>query len=280
MNTVVLYHGNCFDGIAAAWVTQRKFPDATCIPAIYGASHRQAFYDAIGQENLSLERIKDTRIIMVDYSSSREDMEKLYQLTDGNFQCIDHHKTAQLACEGLDFCIFDMEESGASLAWKTYFPDEPMPRLIKYVKDRDLWQFRLAQSHQVNAFIHSYPMTLEAYGGLVEYLENDENFFIAQQQGVAILRYKEQMVDNICMTAEIIDGIPTVNTSVLFSEVPERLLEIFPTAPYARYYYDRIKDGIRQWGLRSKGDFDVSEVAKDNGGGGHKNAAGFTERLL
>ena len=280
MNTVCMYHGNCFDGIASAWVVQRKYPDAICIPALYGVSNRNEFYNAIGQENMSVERVINTRLVMVDYSSNREDMIGLHKWFQGNFICIDHHKTAQLACEGLDFCVFDMEESGASLAWRHYFPDEPMPRLIKYVKDRDLWQFRLAQSHQVNAFIHSYPMTIEAYGGLVEYLEDDDNFYIAQQQGVAILRYKEQMVENICMSAEIIDGIPTVNTSVLFSEVPERLLEIFPTAPYARYYYDRIKDGIRQWGLRSKGDFDVSEVARDNGGGGHKNAAGYTERLL
>jgi uncharacterized protein len=32
---------------------------------------------------------------------------------------------------------------------------------------------------------------------------------------------------------------------------------------------------MQQWGLGSMGDFDVSEIAKAYGGGGHKNAAGF-----
>lgn len=33
-----------------------------------------------------------------------------------------------------------------------------------------------------------------------------------------------------------------------------------------------------QWGTRSRGGFDVSEVAKALGGGGHKAAAGWTEK--
>jgi nanoRNase/pAp phosphatase (c-di-AMP/oligoRNAs hydrolase) len=38
-------------------------------------------------------------------------------------------------------------------------------------------------------------------------------------------------------------------------------------------YYDTATH--REFSLRSLGDFDVSEIAKEFGGGGHKNAAGF-----
>jgi nanoRNase/pAp phosphatase (c-di-AMP/oligoRNAs hydrolase) len=38
-------------------------------------------------------------------------------------------------------------------------------------------------------------------------------------------------------------------------------------------YYDTATH--REFSLRSVGDFDVSEIAKSFGGGGHKNAAGF-----
>jgi nanoRNase/pAp phosphatase (c-di-AMP/oligoRNAs hydrolase) len=34
------------------------------------------------------------------------------------------------------------------------------------------------------------------------------------------------------------------------------------------------------WSLRSNEDFDVSAIAKEFGGGGHKNAAGFETKLL
>lgn len=44
-----------------------------------------------------------------------------------------------------------------------------------------------------------------------------------------------------------------------------------------RMTYD-LADGLIQWSLRSRGDFDVSEVAKQYGGGGHRPAAGFQTR--
>ena len=40
-------------------------------------------------------------------------------------------------------------------------------------------------------------------------------------------------------------------------------------------YAELLSDGRFQYSLRSRGDFDVSELAKKHGGGGHKGAAGF-----
>lgn len=276
--TVCIYHGNCFDGIASAWVVWLKH-HAIGVEVDFIAGH-------YGDDNLINSLTQDcyenaninTHYILVDFSLPRELM-VLMNNKALSMIVIDHHKSAQLACEGLPFCKFDMNESGASLAWKHFFPANSQPMLIDYVKDRDLWLFQEPNSHEINAYIHSFPMTIESYDKLARTLDGG-GYTVAHTEGRAILRYKKQMVDNICETADLVDGIPTVNTSVLFSEVPERLLEKYPDAPYARYYYDKIKHGIRQWGLRSKGEFDVSLVAKENGGGGHKNAAGFTEKLL
>jgi uncharacterized protein len=274
--TVCIYHGNCFDGIASAWVVWKKFGnDVEFIAGNYGDSRLITDLTQDCYENANL----DINYILVDFSLPRELM-VLMKSKAQSIIVIDHHKSAQEACAGLNFCLFDMHESGASLTWKHYFPHEEVPNLIKYVKDRDLWLFKEDESHKVNAFIHSYPMTIDSYDKLFHILSDELGLATAIVEGRAIMRYKNQMVENICETAELVDGIPTVNTSVLFSEVPERLLQKYPDAPYARYYYDRIKHGIRQWGLRSKGEFDVSLVAKENGGGGHKNAAGFTEKLL
>jgi len=71
---------------------------------------------------------------------------------------------------------------------------------------------------------------------------------------------------------------PVANATVFFSEVGEALLDMNPTAPFSAYYSDR-GDGKRQWGLRSRPEFDCSVVAKAFGGGGHKQAAGFIESL-
>ena len=65
------------------------------------------------------------------------------------------------------------------------------------------------------------------------------------------------------------------------SEVANRLLELCPEAPFAAYYFDR-GDRQRQWGLRSRqgSDVDVSIIAKQYNGGGHRHAAGMENPML
>lgn len=46
-------------------------------------------------------------------------------------------------------------------------------------------------------------------------------------------------------------------------------------AAYGASYFE-VSNGRFQYSLRSRGDFDVSAIARKFGGGGHKNAAGFS----
>lgn len=267
MSVVCIYHKNCFDGICAAWVTQKRFPRCELRAMNHGEEF--PFHEYGGND----------RIFIVDFSFPRIVMEAIKNQVE-SLLVLDHHKTAQANCEGLSYCIFDINESGASLAWKYFFPNHPIPRLVKYIADRDLWKFEMSQSEDINAYIQSYPMETGWYEQLFLQLDTPEGWEIAWVAGQAINRYKKQMVNTICANAAFDkNGIPTVNTSLLFSEVGHELCKIFPDKPYAQYYFDRLKDNTRQWGARSIGDFDVSEVAKQNGGGGHKNAAGWQHSL-
>lgn len=100
----------------------------------------------------------------------------------------------------------------------------------------------------------------------------------AVKAGSAILRYQRQTVEMICNQARWIKlgdyNIPTVNATSLWSEVGDELLRLYPEAPFVASWH-QTRDCAVKYSLRSKGDFDVSEVAKAFGGGGHKNAAGF-----
>ena len=101
----------------------------------------------------------------------------------------------------------------------------------------------------------------------------------AVETGEAILRIQSYQLDALTqnMQTKTITGyqVPTVYAPILQSEIAERLLELHPGAPFAGIYYDR--DDGRKWSLRSRPGFDVSELAKSMGGGGHPQAAGFTE---
>lgn len=281
MKTICIYHGNCFDGMAAALVVKKAHPDAEFIPGNYGDSKLIINLTQDCYENANI----NDRYILVDFSLPR-DLMKLMDSKAGML-VLDHHKTAQVDCEGLPFCVFDMNESGASLAWKHFFPGQDVPRLIKYIADRDLWRFGLAHSNEVNAFIQSFPMTLESYGGLLDWLEDDANFQLAIEGGASIERYKAYQVDRLISNHKMMHilgfYVPVVNTPVLMSEVGAALASMRYSdtgekVPFGAYYFDRA-DGMRQWGARSVGDFDVSNIARAFGGGGHKNAAGWQEKI-
>lgn len=258
----VLYHGNCMDGFGAAWAAWKALGDAaTYIPVFYGKPPPELPENAI--------------VSIVDFSYPRDVLLKLREHC-AVVEVLDHHRSAEAELEDLDFCVFDMNKSGAVLAWEWFHPHAKIPLLLEYVQDRDLWRFALPQSHAVTAFLRSFPYTFDMWEYLAQLLEKDLESVV--QEGLAILRFQDQQVEMICKQAVTgsVAGyqVPIVNATAFFSEACDRLCELHPEAPFAAYYLDRA-DGMRQWGLRARGDFDVSEIAERFGGGGHRAAAGF-----
>lgn len=259
----VIYHGNCYDGFTAAWAAWRKLgSSAAYLPASYGTPPP--------------ELPKDARVLIADFSYSRPVMEDLLRRV-ASVAVLDHHKTSKEALEGFPGATFDMSKSGAMLAWEYFHPGAEPPPLVRYVQDRDLWRNELEFSREISAYLHSFEMNFKVWDTLAAKLEVHP--YGAAIEGEAILRMIRQKVDLICRDAyfKTIDGhkVPVVNATAFTSEVGERLLQLFPSAPFSGFFYD--KKGTKCWGLRSRGDFDVSAVAKKFGGGGHPAAAGFTE---
>lgn len=104
----------------------------------------------------------------------------------------------------------------------------------------------------------------------------DQNHKNIIAQGNAILRALDKHVDGQLKNASRIKlgghVVPCINTTYAVSELVGTLAE---SAHFAVGWFQR-QDGRFVYSLRSRGDFDVSDVAKAFGGGGHRNAAGFT----
>lgn len=282
--------------MAAAWAAWKKFGDkAEYVPVFYGTSLHDYLKTDYNNWANPYDGLNIDELYIVDFSFPRVQLEVVASLT--KLVVLDHHKTAQKDLEGLDYCIFDMEKSGARLAWEYFHPRDGygvdgqivdttsleynIPKLIQYIEDRDLWRFALPDSHFVNAYIQSFEMNMINYNGMAVEMENPRRFEEIIMQGKAIERYKNTMVEAQCKHVSIQDvggyAVPVVNSTILFSEVGNKLaINYADRAPFAAYYTIR-GDGKKQWGLRSIGNFDVSEVAKKLGGGGHRNAAGFIE---
>ena len=266
-----IYHGGeCLDGFAAAWVVWRKFgADVQFYPGIYG----KPAPDVTG-----------LNVAIVDFSYKRPEMIALCKNAQ-RVLVLDHHKTAQAELNGVeDEClntkiVFDMNHCGSVLAWRHFFPDERMPLFLSYIQDRDLWLKEMPGIEEFTSALRSYPMDFGVWNEIITAsmrADRERRPEPLISEGVAIQRYFRTLVEstkNHAHPREIAGYmVPVVNASLfLASEVCGELAEgNFFAAMYAETATDTI------WSLRSRGDFDVSEVAKKYGGGGHKNAAGFT----
>jgi oligoribonuclease NrnB/cAMP/cGMP phosphodiesterase (DHH superfamily) len=257
---ICIYHKNCQDGFVAALAVWMKYGDSCeYIEAQYGDSPPDILY---GQD-----------VIIVDFSYPRETLLKMKEQAK-SLIVIDHHKTAQKDCEGLDFCIFDMEKSGAVLTWEYLFPDQLVPLLSRYAQDRDLWKWEMDGSKAVSAGLRLQKKDFREW---IKFLLDENELFNLLKQGDTVLQYQDGCVkaaiggeyDTITLDGYI---VPITNCTHLISETIGALAG---DQPFAVGYFDT-KDR-RVFNLRSKepDGVDVAEIAKKYGGGGHKHAAGF-----
>ncbi len=265
MARTIIYHAGCIDGFTAAWCAWLKFRDepADAPDEYVAANYGDAPPDVAGRD-----------VLIVDFSYPRDVLLGMKERA-ASLRVLDHHKTAEAALAGLDFCTFDMKRSGAGLAWDELF-GVPRRALVSYVEDRDLWSWKLESSREVSAYIATVERTFDEWTDLADEIEY--SFDTTVIAGCTALRVTEQYVDSIAKHPgrAVIGGhsVPIVNTTFAVSELVGKLAE---SAPFAVGWFEK-DDGKIVYSLRSRGPegLDVSEIAKSYGGGGHRNAAGFT----
>lgn len=276
--TVVLYHDKCADGFGAAWAVWKSLGNigVQYLPVSYNEPPPPKAYDC-------------EILYIVDFSYDQETLLDLAKEGGpSKIVVIDHHKTAQAALEPEEWreltiieVVFDMSKSGAVLTWE-YFHDEPVPLLLHYVQDRDLWQWKMPDSKAVSAYLRSAAWEFEKWDHIDAAMRHVPGMDAIIIAGQAVLAGEDAMVELICKEAywrhvgDHLDAVVAVNTPVLQSECCDYLKRKYPRSDFIAAYFDKA-DGRRLWSLRSDPPFDVSVVAKEVGGGGHAQAAGFTE---
>jgi len=269
MENFCLYHANCTDGIASAWAIWRNWRGGIkYIPVQYG----EGVPEKVMKSDIGT-------IYILDFSYSAEELKEIEKRSHFIY-VIDHHKTAEEELSGWKpesgEKVFDMNQSGCVLTWNTLYPNEDVPMLLRYIQDRDLWKWKLDRSREISAGLSCRELNFESIDALIR-LGRDGLEELMLDGGV-ILKYQKKLVEGLCEKAVIVDGCAIINSCLFQSEIGHRLCEK-EGVTYAKIYFDNLEMGKRIYSLRSIGDFDVSEIAKERGGGGHKNAAGYEEAL-
>jgi len=265
MKTYVLYHDTCMDGAGAAWAAWTILGEKVeYIPVQYSRE---------------IPHLEDGSLVyLVDFSFKRPVLEELRKRMS-TVQIIDHHKTAQADLAGLDNCVFDMTQSGAILTWNYFHPGVAPPRFLKLIEDRDLWKWEFPETKHVGPAMFSRGFDFRTYS---QY-DSDNMLIQLKAEGAAIERFQDSLISMVIKHAQKqrigqFDGIPCVNTPVLQSETANALCCKYPDSPFAACYFIK-ETGERVYSLRTiRKDVDVSAVALQYGGGGHRGAAGFTTK--
>ena len=268
VRNMIIYHHDDLDGITAAAIIYNEFKTGVYIPVNYG-------------DMWNPEDVKDAVVYVVDFS-----FPDMYALKNAchTLVWVDHHKSAMdnqpaawndQSIEGKR----SLEYSGCELIWM-YFYDDPMPGIIKFVGDRDMWKFAYLQTKAITEAAayklkhHECFMWDELFNPKLEYKALETLY----DNGVILLEAQYDRIEKAYESGKDIyfNGLKTriVNASADISEIGQRIY----TSGYDLAIVWRMVDDKAVVSFRSAANSNVlvNTIAQQFGGGGHPHAAGAT----
>ena len=159
--------------------------------------------------------------------------------------------------------------------WNFFHAKKKAPKLLEYVEDIDLWKFKKKNSKEISAVLQLISYTFKEWSKFALKAEDAKTRKEIIKQGKTILSYQNKIIKRIARQAKTVTikgkKALAVNCPVLASEIGNELSK--GDIPIGIVWFeDKKKIKIS---LRSNGKVDISKIAEQFGGGGHKAAASF-----
>jgi uncharacterized protein len=305
MKIEVRYHKNCTDGFMSAYLLRHWFKSQEAELDGLDVLYTPVQY---GDEALPTDA---EEFWIIDYSYSKDDLAKIVNESP-NLKCLaflDHHKTAidiygasdveklktinhlcleqrpDLICCEKDVKFFTkliQNRSGAGLALETIDAEDiEVPNRLRQgalaVEDRDLWLFKLDGTKIWNKVLN-VEMTFEAWDKIFE-MSEEEFSKVWIKAGLELDFYEaecKRLKGLITPVETKLGKTALMNCDMKYvSNVSDLVKDEYA---FCAFFIISPARGLVIVSLRSSsdGDVDVSVIAKHNGGGGHKNASGFS----
>ncbi|GAD23441.1 DHH family phosphoesterase [Acidovorax sp. MR-S7] len=266
---LVLYHGRCADGFAAALAAWRFYAgQVECV----GLSHGQV--TSVGD----LPALEGRAVYVLDFSFAPELLAAI-DARAAKLVLLDHHKSAAEQLAGFacrcGAVHFDMGKSGARLAWEFFFPEAELPDLVRFVEDRDLWRWQYSETAGFVAALDMEPFDFERWSQIAAFAPDATAAFVAR--GQAMDEKFRHLAQDVAGGAQPLvfngeEGLMVNAPGAFHSLVGELLSQ--QSGTFALMWAVG-KDGQVKVGLRSQRGYDCSPLAVSMGGGGHAQACGF-----
>lgn len=270
---LILYHGrNCPDGFGAALAAWLFYGDRA---EYLGLDHGDI------QSVDDLPPVQGRAVYILDFSFSNEVMSALDERA-AKLVMLDHHKSAAEKLTGFacrcGVVHFDMDKSGARLAWEFFHPDESVPALLAYVEDRDIWKWEFPESAGFLSALDMEPQTFERWREIARFTPEQLTQFMAR--GAAMDEKYRKLAADLAEGAQplVFNGIEglMVNAPGMFHSLVGDMLSA-KTGTFALMWSAGAK-GVKA-GLRAQRNFDCIALAESMGGGGHAQACGFKMKV-
>jgi len=262
-DALILYHAECDDGFGAAYAAWLSLGD--------GAEYQPVYYG----DRIASDRLAGRQVFILDFSFPPDVLGDMAQHA-ARIVLLDHHKSASEQCAHIDpvpnvELHFDIDRSGAQMAWDYFHTGAARPPLIDHIGDRDLWRFSLADTKAFCAGLSLIPTSFESWQDAAA------NPDVLISKGRTVLEVLQRQIDSalrkelrpvmLCghrgLAANAIS-----NTSELGQAIAKR------SGTFSLTFFIKGDEAICS--LRSIAPFDVSTIASYYGGGGHAQASGFT----
>lgn len=275
----ILFHFPCPDGFGAAWSMYqwclRNPPELDEVGKVY--FHRESHRWETTKHLLGKKDTKHDHILYFDICPHLDLLEEIHSVAK-DVRVFDHHKSAMDECGHLPYCMFDMNRSGAGIAWDEFMGKRGhrRPFMVDILEDQDLWKWKIPNSEKYLIVMETFKYDFDLWSEFSDQLEDPEGKARILEQGKAMDLYRQTIVRRMLggkIHKLVVGGhkLPAVNACVLQSGVGASLAR---QGPAGAVYYTQ----GRSWNfsLRSTKDgLDVAKIAEQYGGGGHKTAAGF-----
>jgi uncharacterized protein len=282
-----LYHRDCIDGHAAAWVVG------------YACGFENVEFVAIGYQT-ELPDFKGREVYCVDIAPNPS-FDFMHNVSRAKKVVIlDHHETAYEKWQNIKLgdphvYRYDPACSGVGVAWKWFFGAlREMPWALQLIQDRDLFNFQLPNTREFHEVAISHGLLTAApaeeswLGRMVNYeigLAGDLNDLMPEirAEGQAIVRAQKVMLQTLLQRARVIEvhGYKVPICAIPYDLRSEAGFWLSLKYPFSITYDDNWATGERRYSIRSnkKTGIDVRGIAEMYGGGGHKHAAAWTKMV-
>ena len=260
---VILYHGGCPDGFGGAYAAWKKFGDS-------------ADYIPVRYQQPAPKNLEGKELHMVDFCYEQGQMNELLK-SSKSLTVLDHHEGTREVVESMPQHVYDVNRSGASIAWNYFHPDTPLPTFLQYVEDADLFRKIPDDERAIITYAYAQPWHFDTWDGFVRHVEDPNERTKMIERGSAYQEYCQLLAHQLAGSAELVtfEGHTCYLVSgekMFITELGNQLREKRP--PLALIVRAGAT-GLRV-SIRSDESVNAAELAQKYGGNGHPRSAAFS----